>query len=343
MRSPIDGTQIIQSSTSPSSTSNTLGLTKGSQSVAAASSNVTLGTNGEIEFSSNVTISCSLPQETAASVVSLAYSTGGYVAYQSTYKDSAYVVIRIPTTSYQRVLVEVEGMGNATSVISSSNDVSVQYTDLNASLRSLVTEQGALLRLLNQSTSINTTLAIEGQLQGVDQQINEVQSEILQTNTLVDFATVDVNIVKSSPPTPLTMTLTATPINGTAPLSVTFNAVVKGGAQPYIVNYNFGDGTSSQGQVLIHTYNAAGTYKVTVTVTDQNGTVAKAASTIRVAAPPGRVGLADFTGTIASLFISVVEGIAEVGAVVLPLAAVGAMVIIPMRRRSRSQKAVKQD
>ena len=110
-----------------------------------------------------------------------------------------------------------------------------------------------------------------------------------------------------------------------------------------MVNYNFGDGTSSQGQVLIHTYNAAGTYRVTVTVTDQNGTVAKATSTIRVAAPPGHVGIADFTGSIASLFISVVEGIAEVGAVVLPLAAVGALVIIPIRRRSRGQKAVKQD
>lgn len=273
----------------------------------------------------------------------MAYSVGGYVAYQSTYKDSAYIVIRIPTASYQAVLTEVEGMGNTTSVTSSSNDVSVQYTDLNATLKSLVTEQGALFRLLNQSSSINTTLAIENQLQGVDQQINDVQSEILQTNTLVDFATINAIINKTSEATALALSLTATPTNGTAPLSVTFNAVVKGGAQPYIVNYNFGDGTSSQGLVLIHTYNSGGTYKVTVTVTDQNGTVATAKAIVRVVSSPSHYGIANFAGNIESLFINVVEGIAEVAAVALPIAAVGAVIVIPLRRRGRSQRAVKQD
>src|SRR5208337_4156186 len=123
-------------------------------------------------------------------------------------------------------------MGNVSSLSSNSNDVTVQYTDLNATVASLLTEQGALLRLLSQSVTINTTLAIENQLQGVNQQINDAQSQILQTKTLVDFSTIDVTISETAQSVPLSMKLTATPVNGTAPLSVTFNAIVKGGAQP---------------------------------------------------------------------------------------------------------------
>ncbi len=345
---PQGSTQQVQTVTASTTTasypgtftaSNQTGTVTGSSSAPPVSS---LGTGALIEFSSDVSIESVAPQETASGVVALAYSVGGYVAYQSTYKSAAYVVIRVPASEYQSVLSKVEAMGNVSSLVSNSNDVKVQYTDLNATLASLRTEQGALLRLLNQSTTINSTLAIESQLQGVNQQINYIQSQILQTRTLIDFATIDVTISKSAQKTPLSMTLSATPLNGTAPFSVTFNAIVKGGAQPYVVNYNFGDGEAYQGQILIHTYYSSGDFKVTVTATDQNGTVAIKSTTIHVEAAPSQYGFGTFPATLANLFISVVEGIVEVAVVVLPLAAVAAVVVIPLRRRSRAQKGIKQ-
>ncbi len=297
---------------------------------------------GLIEFSSDLTIRSPTPQRTAGEVVALAYSVGGYVAYQSTYSDSAYVVIRVPAAEYQLVLNRTQGMGTVLSLTSNSNDVRVQYTDLNATLASLRTEQGSLLKLLNQSSTINSTLAVETQLQLVDQQINQVQSQILQTRTLIAYSTIDVTISKTAQSTPLAMTLSATPINGTAPLSVTLNAVVKGGAQPYVVNYNFGDGYASQGQLVIHTYFQAGTYRVVASATDQNGTVVQSTATVRVDAVQAQSGLQGFLGNVANLFVSVVEGIVEVAVVVLPLAAVGAAIILPIERRSRAQKSVRQ-
>ena len=134
------------------------------------------------------------------------------------------------------------------------------------------------------------------------------------------------------------MALTATPKIGEAPLSVTFNAVVTGGDQPYVVNYNFGDGTASQGQIVIHTYNLPGEYNVTVTATDQNGTTAERSTMVRVTPAPGASGFQSFAETVSGLFVSVVEGIAEVAVVVLPIAAVGAVIAIPLQRRARSQK-----
>ena len=304
-------------------------------------SNVTQGApGGLIEFSSDLSLRSPTPEQTASGVVALAYSVGGYVAYQSTYSSSAYVVVRVPAAQYQTALAKVESMGTVISLASSSNDVRVQYTDLNATLASLRTEQGALLRLLNESTTINSTLAIETQLQGANTQINEVESEILQTKTLIQYSTIGVTVTETAAQVPLKIALSATP-NGTAPLSVTFNAVVKGGAQPYIVNYNFGDGYASEGQIVIHTYYQPGTYNVLVSATDQNGTVATATAVVKVTAASATSGVSGFFGYVGSLFLGVVEGIIEVAVVGLPLAAVGAAIVIPIQRR-RSQKPVKQ-
>ena len=337
------GTQTFTSTTTVVASTST--VTTGYQE-SGQRTNVTQGSPGSsggmIEFSTDLAITAPVPQQTASAVSALAYSVGGYVAYQSTISSSAYLVIRVPSADYQKVLSQVLALGTFVSESSNSNDVSVQYTDMNATLASFRTEQGALLKLLNQTASINSTLVVESQLQEVDQQINDVESQILQTRTLVDYATIDVTVTETAQKTPLAMTLSTIPLNGTAPLSVTFNAIVKGGAQPYLVNYNFGDGTATQGQIVVHTYNLAGDYKVVVSATDQNGTVVQQTSTVRVVATPSPSGVSDFFGYVGGLFLSVVEGIVEVAAIVLPLAGVTAAILIPIQRREKSRQSVKQ-
>jgi hypothetical protein len=300
------------------------------------------GAGGLIEFSSDLTLQTPSPQKTASGIVALAYSVGGYIAYQSTYAGAANVVIRVPSAEYLTVLDKVEAMGQVTVLTSNSNDVRVQYTDLNATLVSLRTEQADLLKLLNQSNTINSTLAIETQLQGVNQQINDIESQILQTRTLIDYATINVTLTQTPQLTPLSMTLSASPKSGVSPLSVTFDAVVKGGAAPYIVDYNFGDSYASEGPIVIHTYFQAGQYNVTVSATDQNGTSIQQFVLVHVVIPPGQTGFQSFFGTVSNLFVSVIEGIVEVAVVVLPIAAVGAAVMIPIQRRGRNQKVIKQ-
>jgi hypothetical protein len=338
------GTQTVTMATTMSSTSTTTFLpgVPGSGQYA----NVTQGSPGSaggmIEFSTDLAITASAPQQTASAVSALAYSLGGYVAYQSTFSSSAYIVIRVPSADYQKALSQVLALGAFVSESSNSNDVSVQYTDMNATLGSLRTEQGALLKLLNQTASINSTLAVESQLQQVDQQINDVESQILQTKTLINYATINVTVTETAQKTPLTMTLSSIPENGTAPLSVTFNAIVKGGAQPYVVNYNFGDGTATQGQIVIHTYNQAGDYRVVVSATDQNGTVVQQTTTVKVVSAPSPSSVSSFFGYVGGLFLNVIEGIVEVAAIVLPLAGVAAAILIPIQRHEKSRQGIKQ-
>jgi uncharacterized protein DUF4349/PKD domain-containing protein len=289
-----------------------------------------------VEFFSNVTLRVTSPASALDGASAIAYSLGGYVAYSSLMNTTAFIVLRIPSQNYQGALSQVESLGTVLAAGSSSNDVTVKYTDLNATLLSLTTEQASLLKLLNQSTSINSTLQIESILQGVNAQVNEVQSEILQTQRLINYGTISLTLQEATPKTPskpLTLKLVATPKSGLSPLSVTFNAIVQGGTVPYIVNYNFGDGSSTQGQTLIHTFEQSGDYNVTVTVTDSTGNVSEAWTSVHVASPPIASGIVSFPAYVGGLFLQVVEGIVVVAVVVLPIAGVVLLVIVPLRRR----------
>jgi len=305
------------------------------QGAGAPLSVVSMSTNAsrDIEFFTNVTLQADSVSAAFAKATSIAYSVGGYVSDSTETNTTALVVVRVPAASYQSALSQLESLGTLVTLSSSSNDVTVQYTDLNATLLSLQAEQTSLLAILGESTNINSTLNVESKIQAVDQQINSVQSEILQTRTLVSYATVSAFVEEKAQTQPLAIRVTSTPKSGESPLSVTFNAVTKGGDQPYIVNYNFGDGSSFEGQALIHTFVQPGHYNVTVTATDASANVTEAWTVVDVSAPPATSTFGGFPNFVGGLFLQVVEGIVEVAVVVVPIAAALLVALFPLRHR----------
>lgn len=318
---------------------------EGSQGPSAPFSPASTSTNGsrDIEFFTNVTLQAASASSAFTKAAAVAYSVGGYVADSTESNETALVVMRVPAANYENALTGVEGLGTLLTLSSSSNDVTVQYTDLNATLQSLQAEQSSLLTILGGSTNINSTLSVESRIQSVDQQINSVQSSILQTKTLVSYATISAFIEEKAPALPLALKLTATPRSGNSPLSVTFNAVVKGGDQPYIVNYNFGDGSSYQGQALIHTFVQPGHYNVTVTATDALANVTEAWTVVDVSAPPAGSALGGFPNFVGGLFLQVVEGIVEVAVVVVPIVTALLIILFPLRHRLGLSSRGRQD
>ena len=80
----------------------------------------------------------------------------------------ATMTVRVPGQNYQGALAQLEALGSVVGATSSSDDVAVQYADLNATLKSLVTEQDSLLKLLGTANTVNATLDIESVLQKTD-------------------------------------------------------------------------------------------------------------------------------------------------------------------------------
>src|SRR5581483_7409257 len=81
-------------------------------------------------------------------------------------------------------------------------------------------------------------------------------------------ATSSVTVTVSAVGNPLAATASGTPTSGQVPLNVAFTGTATGGTPPYSYGWNFGDSSTSTSQNPSHTYNAAGTYTATLTVTD---------------------------------------------------------------------------
>lgn len=97
------------------------------------------------------------------------------------------------------------------------------------------------------------------------------------------FATTSIRI--AGPPQPLQVSAGG-PYSGTAGSTMTFYAYGTGAQQPRY-QWTFGDGAGGSGPTVAHSYQVAGTYTVTLTVTDlSTGQTASASTTATVSAPP---------------------------------------------------------
>lgn len=83
---------------------------------------------------------------------------------------------------------------------------------------------------------------------------------------------------------PLTLTLAVSSTRGTVPFNVTFTGTAAGGYPPYTFGWEFGDGASGAGASTAHTYQSAGNFTVTLTVTEANGATGTMTTLVHVAA-----------------------------------------------------------
>jgi PKD repeat protein len=86
---------------------------------------------------------------------------------------------------------------------------------------------------------------------------------------------------------PLTVGIISNGTEGVAPATFEFEADITGGTEPYTYLWNFGDGSEgSDEQTVVHTFEEAGTYNVTLAATDTDNQNASDSIEINVEAPP---------------------------------------------------------
>ena len=111
------------------------------------------------------------------------------------------------------------------------------------------------------------------------------------TNT----ATTTANIVATNQPP---VARPGGPYSGTAGISLALDGSTSSDPDGTVASYawNFGDGTSGTGSTPSKTYASAGTFNITLTVTDNNGATHSATTTATIALPPNQPPVARASG-----------------------------------------------
>lgn len=119
------------------------------------------------------------------------YDTDGTVHIRN---RRAYYTVRVPAGKLDAFLAQTGGMGNVISNSKSAQNVASQYTDYEARLTSLNTQETRLLELIAQADSIDALITLEDKLSEVRYEIESIQRSLNDLDSRIVYSTVDLSI-----------------------------------------------------------------------------------------------------------------------------------------------------
>lgn len=127
----------------------------------------------------------------------VAQKYGGFVESSSTAgvkHRSGDLLIRVPSDRFDEAMNDLRGLGQVESQTISGQDVTSQFVDLEARLRTWESQESALLRLMRRASSIDATLRIQQNLQDVQFRIEEIKGQLRLLQNQTDLATIHATI-----------------------------------------------------------------------------------------------------------------------------------------------------
>lgn len=128
----------------------------------------------------------------------LAEANGGFVADSTIYggggkEGSASLTLRVPSERFGQVMADLQALGVEVDTLSTNaQDVTEEYSDLQATLRNLTAVEGQYLELLGRAESIGEVLQVQDRLNQVRLQIEQVQGRINLLDHLTTLSTISV-------------------------------------------------------------------------------------------------------------------------------------------------------
>ena len=161
----------------------------------------TLQTN-QRRIISNASVSIEVETVEAAidQVRSIAEGLGGLVEHLSSFgsdgNQQANITLRVPQDQFFTAVDRIEELGKVSARNLGSEDVSEQFIDLEARLKSSLREEESLLSLLERANQISETLSIERELSHIRADIERVQGQLNFLERRVDLATISVSLFR---------------------------------------------------------------------------------------------------------------------------------------------------
>ena len=140
-------------------------------------------------------------------------SLGGYIEFMDVRNNSynssrnssrgASLTARIPAAKLDSFVNKVGEATNITNRTESVRDVTLTYVDMQSHKDMLIAERDRLMEYLNSADTIEDMMAIEDHLTEVRYQIDSMESQLRTYDNMVDYSTVNINVVEVIEYTPV--------------------------------------------------------------------------------------------------------------------------------------------
>ena len=136
--------------------------------------------------------------------------SGGYISNSDLSNDRSRVLemtLRIPSNSAKDFVEQIGVNSNVLRNSESTEDVTLQYTDVETKKKSLEIEMGTLLELLEKAENLSDILEIQDRIATVRYMLESQESQLRLYDNLIDYSTITLmakEVKQYTPPEPLT-------------------------------------------------------------------------------------------------------------------------------------------
>lgn len=159
-------------------------------------------------YSANLEIQTTEYDAAVAALEKAVQDFGGFVERSNTYGDirrnddgTSQVVnryadytVRIPASRFSEFLTQADGLGNVLSCNRYAENVTSQYTDYEARLSSLRTQEERLLSMLEKSDDVDSLIALEERLADVRYETESIERNLRNLDRQIAYSTVSVGL-----------------------------------------------------------------------------------------------------------------------------------------------------
>jgi len=156
-----------------------------------------------VVFTGSVSLNVTNSNLAFQEVQNVAQLDGGYVSDSTVGPEDGYstqivatAVVRVPADNFTQAMADLQKLGQVISAQTSSNDVTGDYVNLNASLTSYQKLLAQYQAFMNLTTNVTDALTVQAKIDSVQQTIDSLTAQIQEMTKEVNLATITVTITE---------------------------------------------------------------------------------------------------------------------------------------------------
>lgn len=152
----------------------------------------------------DLTLQVDVAADSAQAIADIAKAKGGYVQSSSVSEDAvgnkyAHVTIRVPVDHFEAIFDEVKDLADkVVNASTNGQDVTEQYTDLEARLNAAKAQEQQYLTILQLASTVGEILAVQEHLADVRADIESMQGQLNYLTNRTELATISVSLTENT-------------------------------------------------------------------------------------------------------------------------------------------------